>query len=271
MQKTVVITGSSSGIGRATVLYFQSKGWNVAATMRQPDKEHELGQLPRVKLYQLDVTSQESIDSAVSAIYNDFGKVDVLVNNAGYAVLGIFEAASRESITRQFETNVFGLMAVTKSFLPHFRAQKQGTIVNVASVGGRLAFPLYSLYHATKWAVDGFSESLAYELQPFQIKVRIIEPGLIKTDFYGRSQELLTLDNEPTYQQLAGKAEKTIAQFTKHGSKPEAVAKAIFKASTSQSNRLRYPVAGGAPLFLFFRWLVPPAIFRAFTKKIYFG
>lgn len=271
MQKTVLITGSSSGIGKATVKYFQEKGWNVAATMRQPNKEQELGTLSNVKLYALDVTNNESIAKALHEVTADFGRIDVLVNNAGYAAIGIFEAADRDIIQRQFDTNVFGLMAMSKAILPFFRKNNGGTIVNVASVGGRLCFPLYSLYHATKWAVDGFSESLQYELKPFNIKVRIIEPGLIKTDFYSRSQQVLAMNEEPEYERILSKGEKTIANFTKMGSSPETVAKCVYKAAISSSGKLRYPIAGGARLFLLMRKITPDRLFRAFVQRVYFG
>lgn len=271
MQKTVLITGSSSGIGKATVKYFQEKGWNVAATMRQPNKEQELGTLSNVKLYALDVTNNESITKALHQVTADFGRIDVLVNNAGYAAIGIFEAADRDIIQRQFDTNVFGLMAMSKAILPFFRKNNGGTIVNVASVGGRLCFPLYSLYHATKWAVDGFSESLQYELKPFNIKVRIIEPGLIKTDFYSRSQQVLAMNEEPEYERILSKGEKTIANFTKMGSSPETVAKCTYKAAISSSGKLRYPIAGGARLFLLMRKITPDRLFRAFVQRVYFG
>lgn len=189
--KTILITGSSSGIGRATALYFATKGWNVAATMRSPQREFELAKLPNVKVYPLDVTRPETIKEAVAAAISDFGGIDVVVNNAGYGGVGIFEAASQEQIERQFGTNVFGVMNVIREILPHFRERKGGTIINVTSVGGIITFPIYSVYHATKWAVEGFAESLQYELKPFNIKVKNIEPGAIKTDFYDRSQDLL--------------------------------------------------------------------------------
>lgn len=271
MKKTVLITGSSSGIGRAAAFYFQKMGWNVAATMRSPEHETELKLLANVKLYTLDVTSEDSIAKAIAAVKTEFGRIDVLVNNAGFAALGIFEAANNKEVQRQFDTNVFGLMSMSKAIIAHYREQGGGTIINVSSIAGRMAFPLYSLYHATKWAVDGFSESLQYELEPFNIRVRIVEPGLIKTDFYGRSQLLLSMNDVPQYQQLLDKGEQTIAAFSRKGSHPDVVAKAIYKAAISKSKKLRYPVAGGASLFIFMRWITPGCIFRAFTRKMYFG
>ena len=175
MKKTVLITGSSSGIGRAAAKLFQKKGWNVAATMRSPQKEKELTNLENVICPQLDVMKVETIRQAVEETKQKFGEINAVVNNAGYGLVGPFEAATQEQIQRQFSTNVFGLMNVTGEVIPYFRERKQGIIANIASIGGRVTFPLYSLYHGTKWAVEGFSESLQHELKPFNIKIKIIE------------------------------------------------------------------------------------------------
>ncbi|HRH43553.1 MAG TPA: SDR family oxidoreductase, partial [Pyrinomonadaceae bacterium] len=199
MDKVILITGASSGIGNHTVKLFQSKGWKVAATMRSPEKSTDLQKIADVECIRLDVTDLDSIKSAIQTTLEKFGRIDAVVNNAGYGLVGAFEASSREQIVQQYMTNVFGLMDVTREILPYFREQKRGTIVNVASVGGRITFPLYSLYHGTKWAVEGFSESLQYELKPFNIKVKIIEPGPIKTDFYDRSMDLTKKDGLTAY------------------------------------------------------------------------
>jgi NADP-dependent 3-hydroxy acid dehydrogenase YdfG len=186
MEKVVLITGASSGIGKETAKLFQAKNWKVAATMRSPEKAEDLQKIVDLECLRLDVTDIESIKSAIAETLDKFGRIDAVVNNAGYGLIGPFEAATPEQIEKQFQTNVFGLMNVYREVLPYFREQRRGFIVNVASVGGRVTFPLYSLYHATKWAVEGFSESLQYELEQFNIRVKIIEPGPIKTDFYGR-------------------------------------------------------------------------------------
>ena len=133
--------------------------------MRTPEKSEDLQKIADVETFRLDVTDVDSIKSAIDGTLEKFGRIDAVVNNAGYGLVGAFEAATQEQIEKQFQTNVFGLMNVCREILPYFREQKRGTIVNVASVGGRITFPLYSLYHATKWAVEGFSESLQYELE----------------------------------------------------------------------------------------------------------
>jgi NAD(P)-dependent dehydrogenase (short-subunit alcohol dehydrogenase family) len=267
---TVLITGASSGIGKAAARHFAAQGWNVAATMRTPAKETELNKLPNVRLYALDVTDSASIDAAIAAVLHDFGPLDVLVNNAGYGVDGVFEAMTDETIRKQFDTNVLGLMRCTRAAIPVMRAQGRGVIVQIASVGGRVTFPLYSIYHATKWAVEGFSESLQYELEPLGIRVKIIEPGAIKTDFYDRSREFVMRDDlRPAYGAFVAKVEKVGQEAGAKGASPEAVAHTIFNAATDNSRKLRYPVAYPATLLLPLRRLTSDSLFRKIVKTSY--
>ena len=267
MAKTVLITGASTGIGRATALYFQQQGWNVVATMRTPAKETQLATLPNITLLPLDVTQPESIKSALAAAFAKFGKLNAVVNNAGYALSGVFEAYTPEQIRRQFETNLFGLMEVCRQTLPYFRKQRAGTLVNVASMGGRLTVPLYSSYHSTKWAVEGFSESLHYELLPLGIRVKIIEPGAIKTDFYERSADVAKVDGLPDYQETVAVATANMNAAGDKGEKPEVVAKAIFQAASDTSNRLRYTVGGDAKMLLLLRRLLPETWFYGIVRS----
>lgn len=265
--KSVVITGSSSGIGKAAALYFQKQGWSVAATMRSPEKERELSKLPNVKLYALDVTNTGSIEQALQNIQKDFSKIDVVVNNAGFGADGVFESMSDEFIEKQFNTNVFGLMRVTREAVKIMRTQKSGTIVQIASVGGRVAFPLYSIYHGTKWAVEGFTESLQYEVAPFNIKLKLIEPGAIKTDFYGRSRAFMKPDYTNEYNEFVKKCEAVSMDAGDKGSSAEAVAKVIFKAANDSSTKMRYPIAYPANLLLPIRRLVPERLFFWMVKQ----
>ena len=270
MTKTIFITGASSGIGRATALYFQKQGWNVVATMRSPDKETDradsLAKLDRLICLKLDVTDHQTIIDAVAETIARFGAIDVLVNNAGYGMLGAFETSTPTQIQRQFETNVFGLMETTRAVLPHFRDRKQGVIVNVASIGGRVAFPLYSLYHSTKWAVEGFSESLQHELLAFNIRVKIVEPGPIKTDFYERSAERTSNPDFPAYDEFSDRILTKLNQIGTTGALPEVVAKTIYKASTDNSWKLRYPADPIAKQLLFIRKLLPDFLFTKIVR-----
>ena len=238
--QSIVITGASSGIGKATAIFFAEQGWKVAATMRTPEKETDLTEIENVTLYQLDVIDDASIAAASESILADFGTVDVLLNNAGYGLMGPFESASKEKVRLQFDTNVFGLMEVTRAFLPHLRANEAGVILNVSSIGGRVTFPLLSLYHSSKWAVEGFSESLAYELAPFGIQVKIIEPGGVSTEFSGRSMDF-TMDEDMTaYNDLIGKLQKNRASMGLGGSTPQQIAAQIYQAATDGTPQLRY-------------------------------
>lgn len=267
MEKVILITGASSGIGRETAKLFQSKNWKVAATMRSPERSEDLQRIADIETFRLDVTDADSIKAAISAAIEKFGQIDAVVNNAGYALVGPFEAATPEQIEVQFRTNVFGLMNVCREILPYFRERRRGQIVNISSVGGQTTFPLYSVYHATKWAVEGFSESLQYELEEFNIRVRIIEPGPIKTDFYDRSQELTKKEGLTAYDQFAG---RTIPKMQTYGAEApdgSVVAETIYDAVTDESSRLRYPVNTKGLLTL--RKVVPHGIFRAITKRIF--
>jgi NAD(P)-dependent dehydrogenase (short-subunit alcohol dehydrogenase family) len=265
----VLITGASSGIGRAAAEFFAQKGWKVAATMRSPEKETELSKFPNLKLYHLDVTDNASIDTTIQAVIKDFGGLDVLVNNAGFGADGVFEAMDDAFIRNQFETNVFGLMRVTRAVLPYFREKKAGTIIQVASMGGRLAFPLYSIYHGTKWAVEGFSEALSYELRPFNIKIRLIEPGAIKTDFYGRSRAFAKPDNTTDYDAFVAKCEKVAMESGEKGEPASKVAKTIFKAATDTGWKMRYPVGAPAPLLLRLRKSIPDSWWFGVVRSSY--
>jgi NAD(P)-dependent dehydrogenase (short-subunit alcohol dehydrogenase family) len=267
MSKTVFITGASSGIGRSTAQYFLERGWNVVATMRNLEHAGNGLKGDRALALRLDVTDPETIQAAMHEAISRFGAVDVLVNNAGYGAVGPFEASTAEQVERQIATNVTGLMNVTREFLPHFRERRSGVIVNIASIGGRITFPLYSLYHATKWAVEGFSEALVYELEPFGIRVKIIEPGPIKTDFYDRSQDVMTKPGLTAYDTFVAKVMPAIHKAGATAPGPEIVARTIYRAATDGRHRLRYPVNSAAVLML--RRLLPTAVFMGVVKRLF--
>jgi len=259
--KTVFITGCSSGIGRAAAKLFQRNGWNVVATLRNPAQETELKKLDDTLVLALDVSDQASIDAAVKKALEKFGGIDVLVNNAGYALMGAFENASDEQIQRQFDTNVFGLMRVTRAVLPHFRARKAGLVLNVASMAGRLPIPLMSVYNGSKWAVQGFSECLTYELAPFNIQVKIVEPGAVNTAFFGRSGDRANATGVDAYDALMEAQFPVIDKTGPGGSTSEEAAEVIFRAATDGRGTLRYSVGRDAKVLLSARKLLPDQVF----------
>lgn len=265
MNKVVLITGASSGIGLHTAKLFQTKNWKVAATMRTPEKAVELHNIVDIECIRLDVTDQDSIRSAITATIDRFGRIDAVVNNAGFAVVGPFEAATQDEIARQIDTNVYGLMNVCREILPVFREQRSGVIVNVASMGGRITFPLYSIYHASKWAVEGFSESLQYEVRDFNIRIKIIEPGPIKTDFYDRSMTITKKEGLTAYDSYVARAMPNMQKAGETGPDGSVVAAAIYQAATDDSSKLRYPVNSRAVLLL--RRFLPDALFLPIIRK----
>lgn len=251
MKQTILITGASSGIGKATAKYFQEKGWNVIATMRTPEKEEELTQLDNILVTRLDVTDATSIGAAVEAGIAQFGKIDALLNNAGYGAYGPLEAFPMENIRRQFDTNVIGLLAVTKAVLPHFRNNKSGTIVNISSVGGKMTFPLGTLYHGTKFAVEGLSEALHYELEAIGGKVKIVEPGAIATDFGGRSFDFTNDESMTEYQDTVQKIMQAFSNvFESNASPANVVAEVIWAAVTDGTHTLRYTAGEDAKEYM---------------------
>jgi NADP-dependent 3-hydroxy acid dehydrogenase YdfG len=250
MNKTIFITGASSGIGKETAKLFQSKGWNVIATMRNPEMETELNQLDNVLVAKLDVLDLESIQKAFQKGIQKFGGIDALLNNAGYGAYGPLEAFNRDNIVRQFNTNVIGLLDVTRAVLPHFREHKKGIIINISSIGGKMTFPLGSLYHGTKFAVEGISESLNFEVEQFGGQVKIIEPGMIATDFGGRSFDFSNDETMAEYQKTVGALMTAMSGMAANASPVSVVAEVIFEAATDGKNQLRYTAGEDAKILI---------------------
>ena len=256
MKQTILITGSSSGIGKATAKLFQAKGWNVIATMRNPELESDLTKLSNVLVSKLDVLDLDSIENAIQAGIKKFGKIDALVNNAGYGAYGPLESFPRERILRQFNTNVIGLLDVTRAILPHFRKNKNGIIINISSMGGKITFPLGSLYHGTKFAVEGISESMRYEVEQFGGKIKIVEPGAIATDFAGRSFDFSNDETMNEYAAIVKKITSAFPQMVKNAASVDVVTKVIFEAVTDGKNNLRYMAGKDAKLYNFLnKWM----------------
>ncbi|UFH57682.1 SDR family oxidoreductase [Spirosoma sp. KNUC1025] len=253
MNQTILITGASSGIGKETVKFFHAKGWQVIATMRQPQNETELTGLDNVWVTKLDVLDLGSIQHAVQQAIRQFGKIDVLLNNAGYGAYGPLESFPRENIIRQFNTNVIGLLDVTRALLPHFRANKSGTIINISSIGGKMTLPLGTLYHGTKFAIEGISEALTYEVEEFGGKVKIIEPGAIATDFAGRSLDFSHDQTQTEYGSIVGKIATGMSAFFDGASPASMVASVIYQAATDGSNQLRYTAGTDAQQLISYR------------------
>jgi NAD(P)-dependent dehydrogenase (short-subunit alcohol dehydrogenase family) len=257
-QKVAVVTGSSSGIGFETALLLARSGFHTYASMRSLEKSKEIAEMAdREKLplqvVQLDVNDDGSVKEAIDKIVAENNRIDVLVNNAGYGLFGSLEDLSIEEIKALFETNFFGVIRVTQKVLPVMRMQTSGggTIVNVSSVGGRVGVPVLSAYQSTKFALEGLSESMSYELTPFGIRVVIIEPGFIRTNIMNSSiSAKKALDPKSPYFPLTRKVENHFKSMTMDNapssSPPEEVAKTILQAVTSENPQLRYTVGNDA-------------------------
>jgi NAD(P)-dependent dehydrogenase (short-subunit alcohol dehydrogenase family) len=240
-KKTVLITGSSTGFGHSTAKLFADKGWNVVATMRDVTAAGDLAGRDNVLVSRLDVTDPATIDQAIKTSIERFGKLDAVINNAGYGQYGIFETVPPESIQSNFDVNVFGVMNVIRAIMPVFRKQKEGLILNVSSVGGLVGLPAISIYLSTKFALEGFTESLSYELASQNIVVKIVEPGGGDTAFHARSSKQNTggggLDS---YGPFLDRAYAALGNLAKHMATSEHIASVIYGAVTDGTKRLRY-------------------------------
>jgi len=236
MQKTIFITGASSGLGKATAKLFQQAGWNVIATMRNPENETELTEIENITLLKLDVTDpvqiKETVEKAIS-----LSNIDVVFNNAGYGLMGAFESLSNEKILRQINTNLLGVLRVTQAFIPYFRAKKGGLFISTTSIGGFMGFPLHSMYHATKFALEGWSESMSFELKKFGIAIKTVAPGGITTDFAGRS---LDMNRTSDYQEIEDKLFEQMGLMMQNASTAEQIAQVVYEAATDHKDQVRY-------------------------------
>ena len=270
--KTVLITGCSTGIGRATAEYLAGKGWTVYATARRPESIRDLA-ARGCKTLALDVCDDASMRAAVEAVERADGPIGVLVNNAGYGQEGAFEEVPMAEVRRQFETNVFGLVRLTQLVLPGMRRQGWGRVVNISSMGGRLTLPGGAFYHATKYAVEALSDALRFEVRPFGIHVVVIEPGPIKTRF-GDTAIAAAQSVAPAGSPYAA-FNRVLAQRIKEAyegpmarlaAEPVAVAHAIEKAITAETPRTRYVVTFAAHFLMGLRRWLPDRAFDGFLR-----
>jgi short-subunit dehydrogenase len=256
MHQVALITGSSSGIGYETALMLARNGYHTFATMRNVKKSNSLLKISEkeklpLEVIELDVNDGMSIERAINQVKNQTKRIDILINNAGYGLVGFFEDLSLDEIRNQFETNFFGVLNITKKIIPTMRSQKSGTIINISSGAGQVGFPGISAYVSTKFAIEGFSESLTYELSPFGIKVIIIEPGVIKTEFFGNciiSEQ--SASRESPYQRSLEKLQKDIDMMQEHATSPAEVAKMILQVLRTDEPKQRYIVGNDVAMIL---------------------
>ena len=269
MTQSIFITGASTGLGRAAARLFADRGFRVFATMRAPDRETELQTTPNITVLPLDVTDPAQIQAATREAI-ELGGIDILFNNAGYGLVGPFEGVTPEQMARQVDTNLLGVLRTTHAFLGHLRARGSGTIITTTSIAGLTAFPLQSMYNATKWAIEGWSEGLAYELEPFGIRVKTVSPGGIKTDFAGRS---LAESAHPAYTELSEKVRGVFLdpkRLEAH-STPEQIAEIVYEAATDGKAQLRYVAGDDAKTLYAQRLAVGVEAFRKATAQAFLG
>jgi NAD(P)-dependent dehydrogenase (short-subunit alcohol dehydrogenase family) len=268
-QRSIFITGSSSGLGRATAKLFASKGWKVIATMRSPDTKKELTQIPNVTVLALDVTNPDQIMSVAQKVAS-MGSLDVVFNNAGYGIAGPLEALTDQQILRVVETNMLGAIRTTKAFIPLFRKQKSGLFITTTSIGGLMTVPFNSMYHATKWALEGWGESMAFELKQMGIGFKLLEPGGMKTDFFTRSFDSA---QHPAYGSLAEKVMSVVTdpQTMASYSTPEQIAAVVYEAATDGKDQLRYVAGADAQATYAARLQAGEEAFRKGVQQRFFG
>jgi NAD(P)-dependent dehydrogenase (short-subunit alcohol dehydrogenase family) len=270
-QKVALVTGGSSGIGECTVRELLGAGFTVYTAARRVERMQPLAELG-AHVFAMDVTDDASMVAGIERIITEQGRIDVLVNNAGYGSYGAVEDVPIDEARRQFEVNVFGLARLTQLVTPHMREQGSGRIINISSIGGKFYEPFGAWYHAAKFAVEGFSDSLRLELKPFGVDVVIIEPGPIITEWNEIARDsLLERSGSTDYAKYARRAHKVLTDFDKPGraSKPEAVARKIVKAATTRHPAPRYPVGRGARVITGSRDHLPDRLFDQVVSRMY--
>lgn len=273
-EKVALVTGSSTGIGFETSLAFARDGFYTYATVRKVEESKQMTEIAKndrlpLQVMQLDVNNDESVIEAFNIIVDEKKRIDVAVNNAGYALTGPCEETSMDEIRAQFETNFFGAVRVMQAVIPIMRKQGSGRIVNITSMGGRIAIPLDSIYHGTKFALEGLSESVQYELEPFGIKIILIEPGAVGSNFWKnlKRADKVPQSTDSPYGQIENKMSEALKQIVQNTIHPSEVAKAILEAVTSDNPDFRYVVGKDATTILEARTSMSDREFQKLIKK----
>ncbi|MGH3331359.1 MAG: oxidoreductase [Nocardioidaceae bacterium] len=269
--KVALVTGASSGIGEEAALLLQAQGFTVYGVARRVERMQPLVD-KGIHVLAMDVTDDLSITEGVEKILAESGRIDVLVNNAGYGSYGAVEDVPLDEARRQFEVNVFGLARLVQLVVPHMRAQGSGRIINISSIGGKIYEPLGGWYHATKFAVEGLSDSMRVELRPFGIDVVLIEPGPILTEWNTIARQSLVEQSAGTaYADQAKSVTKVLERFDSppNASEPDVVAKKIVKAATTNRPAARYPVGRGAGTIVRSRRFLPDRLFDAIITRLF--
>ncbi|HXV39109.1 MAG TPA: SDR family oxidoreductase [Nitrosopumilaceae archaeon] len=274
MEKIAIVTGSSSGIGFETALALAREGYYTFATMRDIKKGNQIKEIAKkenlkLEVIELDVDKEETVQAAINKIMKEKNRIDVLVNNAGYGLFGCLEDLSMDDLKAQFETNFFGVVRISQAVIPIMRTQKSGTIVNVSSVAGRIGFPVSPAYISSKFALEGLSESMRYELSPFGINTIIIEPGVIKTNFMSSTKKSMKPDS--AYKEITDKVIMGISMMAEMGTPPQEVARTIIKAIQSENPLPRYIVGNDAAMFLEAKKTKTDLEFENYIKKELFS
>ena len=272
MDKIALVTGSSSGIGFETSLALARNGFHTFATMRDLSKDEEIKQIIKkedlsIEILELDVDSEESVNQAIKIIFEKKGRIDVLVNNAGYGMWGTVEDVSIDEFKEQFETNFFSIIRLIQKVAPIMRKQGSGNIVNISSVAGRIGFPVSPAYISSKFALEGLSESLRFELMPFGINVIIIEPGVIKTNFFDSMKLSEKSQEDSTYKEITDKVISGVKMMAEMGTDPKEVADTVMKALKDEKPLPRYVVGNDAMMFLEAKKMKTDAEFENYLKK----
>ena len=276
MDKVALVTGSSSGIGFETSLALARNGYHTFATMRNLGKDEKIKQIIEkedlsIEILELDVDSEESVNRAIKTVSEKNGRIDVLVNNAGYGMWGTVEDVSIDEFKKQFETNFFSIIRLIQKVAPIMRKQNSGNIVNISSVAGRIGFPVSPAYISSKFALEGLSESLRFELMPFGINVIIIEPGVIKTNFFDSMKMSEKSQQDSTYKEITDKVISGVKMMAEMGTHPKEVANVVIKTLGEEKPLPRYVIGNDAMMFLEAKKMKTDIEFENYLKKELYG